>query len=927
MVRINVYLFVFLCFSTIRYHLVFGDSEFYKAIQKSVNVIKSDNDFIKIVRINESEPCNIYYDYDSKIGSFKENTIQKINGLTEKKIIKPKSIGDEQKVVAFYNTICCKFAKWTIDKIYKVVKSSPILYQYQFQDLAVYRSVYTQLFKVSIRQFFSLDTNIERFISIIFNFFETVTHKWFNIDNTFVKTLMTLQIKMYYLSLSSQNDVDKHVNHESDFEILRSIVEEMNALQRFLSMNCMETTSNEKNTPFYGYWITATEKEFMDIDNIEEFLFNIAKSFSLLEMNPNNCFAPKILLHNIVLLTSNTDQVSNEIVTARIRDAGIDNVQIKTLSEQIIKNYEYDFEAMFRYQRYVLTAIIKLMYDRIIRYIENEKLSYKVVSILEEICSKLTVSEHNKNLPPELIDNFQFLCSILVPDKTDGSTTKLDHKKYLRSLDAIKVNKNSLTVIELKEWTEHPRYLEYFENFMVRMNRNLDDFKCFYRYYIYLRDERENSYFIPSFTRKKTKLEVAKFRIKRYESPTSDEVLCKFFSIMYSICYQAVLDIGEIIDISASDSKMQYTKAFDAIGRVGEYFLIIIIRPKHNPDLLKVAYDIVVIWNNLKNLPEKEKVSLDCVYRLGRILNVIMTVLNSYEIKHCSATASQFQLFLFNNINLVDLGKDMETNTIEDMVEKFVQPPTAASSLIDHLTEKKSNDFKKILNVEYLYKKFIIKDVSTIIELYGEYVQFRWNGKKKQINDIFTEAINFTLNPHDFYVLYDLYFKFYIGVVVIKIDEVIKEAKNNMVKMKQEFSDINKFLEYFKPQNFPDGQLRSLVSDVISLYSLTDNYTLNPKDSDYENLCNSMRKELSAKMTSVRIQFEKSNVFFIDPKDYLWGKMTRVIQETGNVVSLCNRVLTKLNSELSSNVKDFGKYFSKIMDPEDNAILELKDLK
>lgn len=185
----------------------------------------------------------------------------------------------------------------------------------------------------------------------------------------------------------------------------------MNALQRFLSMNCLDLLFYDKSSSFYGYWIPQNDNVLIDLDTINNFLYNIEPIEFVLDLLI--CYAAPMFLENFVTISSN-DPISLDIINAKVKIKDTNSILIKNILNKI--NKSSNIELVFWYQYSVLTIIMKLVFSKIIQYLNEEKLPLPpIIIMIHTINSK--ISENNQKLPTYLVNGFFLLAKVNVPIK------------------------------------------------------------------------------------------------------------------------------------------------------------------------------------------------------------------------------------------------------------------------------------------------------------------------------------------------------------------------------------------------------------------------------------------------------------------------------------------------------------------------------
>lgn len=874
MLPIEVFIFLFMGSSIVLSEVNQNQLEI---INQYIQIYDTQNVYIKDITIHNSKHCSIYNMYgDCQTKLLKEHTID-----------------------IFYTTTSCKFADWIIHYIYDFVKSSPVFYRQEFQSHYhnIYETVFHPLFKESLcTLIFNINKYIERLIRILNNFLCENTYYTYYNDITVLKSLMSLRIKLKFLSAYADTK-NKPMTRKSDSAVIRNILEDMNALQSFLSMNCKDLPASKRNSTFYGYWINI-DNMLVNVSDIDDFLLNILPLN--LEYYSFKCSVSQIFLENVANVSSN-NHISLDIAHAMVKITDTENMTIKDILVRLKKSYAIDL--IYLYLESVSITIMKLIYKKIYdMYETQQRCTPKIINNIQKINEK--ISNDSMNLPKYLVDGFALLM--------DVENHELDLRETLKEF-----NDKSLNGIELGEWNEsllgqknfeifkkktnsksnkitvrnlvlnksqlNPKLdiPTYLEEFTTRILNNFDELKCFNQNFNFLRSENSR-YFVPLIDNKK-----AHFPIE--EGNYKSDAICDFVVISYTICYQVITYINEDIDKknTSASKDVIFDRARKAINSIKDYFFVLISENKKNIAFLKMAYNVVIILTNIK----VTSIQFKNYYKLKRILNVIMTELNKYGISNCTSPKQNF--LIFNNINFIDFG-------ISKMIEKFMSAVIESSPnnfdsgnlFFSSIKLSQSEDYS-YLDIEYLYNRFILK--SDVFKLYAYNITILWKGKYENIYSIYKDLMNLTMNPLHLYAFYDIYFTFYVVVVYYEIRHIIQKKQYEPVKKR--FAKILDNLIVFDHIYFP-SKLHNLIIEIKMLLKLPS--TLNnctPKVYMTEIL------KIGEK---IEHQIRSFNIFF--------AKLTfsASIKIGLHIIRLFSKdVLTIINSELDSNVKEFNAYFSK----------------
>lgn len=864
MVRIKIYIIliiIVLCLNTISS----SSDEFDKIANKYVNIENSYNDYLKEIMISDKFSFDI-----ALYAPIRE--IYKIN------LSNP-----------LYYVIACNFAQWTINKLFHgILGVTPLFYQRELTDYDEYEHEYTEQFKSSVDKIeHTINEFVLRFIYILYKFFELNPNSTYYIDNSVLKTFISLKVKMMFISQNEQN-TSSHDN------IIRIFIKEMNTLQQFMSVNCSDRQIIYKNkkitldTQVYGYWIQFYDSVYHEYNNkkiseqmVNDFL-NKIQIFNLYsaEEPKLNCSLAQLLLENITL-SSPKDHITFDISNAKLKITDTEMILINNLLNQV--KVSYDIKKLFWYQDSVLSAIIKLIYSKILNILkQGNSLSEIIINKIEEI-NKLVINHYN-NLPTYLVEGFTLLTKV---KNTKTNVEDLLFKTlntYHDSFNIILANENNTSTTYVEQNLNDFIYLE---TFLDKIINNFDDFQCFNQSFKFLRDE-QNKYYIPFIEKKNTI-----FHINPTIVDDQSNQNCYFAINIYSICYHATTILNRISDDISSD-KTFMDKLQKTIQNIRDYLVIILKTKTSNFDLLEMSYNIVTI---LVNLPEKS-VAVP-LFPFRRALSVIMTELNNYGLKYCISL--KFDFLLFNNIDFMNFPNySNNTNNNEETMLTIIQ------NIIDThdkdnlvIQQIETNDYN-YLNVKFLYDNFIIK--SKLIKLYNTNIILYWNGRKQTVKDIYKESMNIVLNPKLVYAHYDIYFKFHIGVLYVKLKNILDS--HNIFQIKNKFSLIDeKYLNEFDFTYSIPIELHHLISEIKSFLQLHNAIPIMQKNNKSLNTDN-IEKKLKEKCENIEQQFKKYNIFFIFKKS--------IINTTSLHIELYHLLdpFKLIINEFKEKVTTFMHYFS-----------------
>lgn len=715
------------------------------------------------------------------------------------------------KSSVFYTTVSCNIARWTLHDIYKFVKSSPLFYQRKFQSkLHMYEEKFEIKFSENWKSFvFHTKFHAKRFISILHSILDANLGSSFYYDTTILKALISLYTK---IKLMSKKNELKYIG-KSDYEIIRFFLEDMTRFQVFLSTHCSDIPSSKKNSQFYGYGLQIDDAQLRR--GPYKFLVAI-KHMNLWSESDNkeDFFLRQMLLEMFVSQSQTPDCIEYDICNATVTVANglrsYDSVKIIDILNRV--KTSYDPEVLFTYHNSVFAVIIKLIFSKILKILHKSYLSksdrVKIEKLNREISNDYTT------FPPYLAEGFR----ILAAHVKNGNTEDLNNF-YEFTLKWVNVTNKCET------WNED----SYLNEILTKLIDNIDELKCFQMPYKYINDKRKMYYKPFVYSRFKKSL---RFIENNMEIDHSKQV-CEFIINTYSMCFEALslyFDDG-LNDIDGQ--RLSFSKASKVLSLIRHYFLLIIQKRTNDLGLLKMAYNIAPLLVNAVEKSEKLHTA-----DISRILNVIMALLNKNGLHYCSSSNTNF--LLFNNVNVLLIG---DHEFIEKSMIDFFQSNEIVFNHSNLISTSVSYTVYNYLSVKYLREEFI--DSSVVFKKYGKRIKFYWNGQKKPTINIFKDAENLLVTSHHFYLLYDVYFKFYIAVIYFELKEVLNLTDSSVLH--KNIKRVSNILS-----NFP-LELNYLWSLVKELFDFLNT-------SFIKNL--SSNSEFLTRINSIDKHFMKLNIVF-----------------------------------------------------------------
>lgn len=720
---VRVYSIIFLCLLTTKCS-VSDMSEEQKtkikdAIDRLVKIENVENDqghldpYLSKVKISGNYQTMILYMYRPDVST--PNTVYLINVL--------------------YVSANCKFADWTKNMLYILVKDFPLLYHSRFLN-SEFGYVNGQKLKETYTNLENIDLSIDRFMNILLTLTNVAPNVLSN-EKFFLKTLFKLKFKIYYFkSLYDARDRSK-TNVRIDNDLIRVCLKAINSIQKFMITNCYEnahTHEKKLNKRLYGYSIDVTEDAR---NSINGFLKDV-EPIKLEDYFKTSCNVEHFLLDNIVAEGSQEDQLNvADKISKEIRSASVIHenkyISMKTIIGQV-KEPLYNIEIIFWYQKYVLTTITKLIYLKTLPLLKEEnetddKIKLNIKSIHDQLKST--------NVPSDLIEFF-FHISNAISEKVSFNVLYDQVEEKISKIKNVIVSSNpSITL----------------QTFMNEILKYHHDLHCFNELQILLKTEYD-SYYLPYIEDTNKQLYIQSAIVKHNNILDNR---CMLVKSLYSICYEITVYLNNTFNVTLTDRQPFYDNIFAEIDKIKGFLLRVIKLKIPDADLLMMSYDIIIILINQNFKPFGDYY----IPNFRRFVNLIVTELNDYGIKYCSLTP-KFGYKFFIDVDFNEIGK---TLALSERIRRDLR--ISLEEFHDELPDYSYFD------LNHLFKNFI--ENSHVVHKYKNIIQFYWKGEKHNIEDIYVIALSVvTLNSRHFYEIYDIYFKFYLAIFFYEINKFFK---------------------------------------------------------------------------------------------------------------------------------------------------------
>ncbi|CAI6367930.1 unnamed protein product [Macrosiphum euphorbiae] len=655
----------------------------------------------------------------------------------------------------FYIYTNCSFAEWLQNKLFKFIEKFPIFYQSKFQN-----TKNNEFNKRFVRKNLTNKLiNIESFVIpsigiLLHNFLHLADSR--DYDTSLLKTMLLLQFKIHFLTLP----VDTK-QPPTDDVVVRSILEIMNFIQMFMATNCDVHTYNKKyynndryfikSSHFFDFYITTSA----DTNGYILKIFNLIKELGLEDSN-KYCNTDKMLLVNIV--TENPDHPVLWEISHAVVNTNSKTIKIYQILQKIEKR-ECDLELIFWYQESIFNAIVKLTYNKIITALQQGTL-LKPEDIVKSIPKFI-------ELPTDVTD--YFTSGIYSTDEKNEQINTDDIKEKL--IKKITDLRDSITNIILETYnTTENQDVSNLDEFTRYMNSNSEKFYCYNSVCKFLRNEF-TKYYIP-FIRDLSKVEQIVYEDVKIDEKSeknekmkkSDEFVrsdvddkltdsssCQYVRDLYNLCLEATTFLKMVLD-TENDFVEEYSEQINTIlTTIRKWSIEVIERCTYKGcrDLLKVSYHIYVVLNPKHTEHFKYN-------QAPMFMSLIMSILNTYGIDHCSPP--KFNFLLFNTTYLEAIGNDAVLNK---RLNSFVL------SLENYRNIPIVENYSTFLNIDNFYKTYL--EETSLFTKNKDKFSFFYKGERKHIHEIYNNIRAIILDPSHVFKLYDIYFKFILCSIFYKV--------------------------------------------------------------------------------------------------------------------------------------------------------------
>lgn len=657
------------------------------------------------------------------------------------------------KLNNLYACLSCLFAIWTKNSTFNLIKDLPWLHHTELlkttDNVNILEKNVLSFSKTELRDIVKF---ANRFINILSNLMCVEPFSVLSNETIVLQSLYELK----FMILSQESIAEKY-KHFTVLEILVVI----NALQSFIITNCEDDVPLYKISPseakrvIFGYTI--------NLNNLNEMESFLDKINDLGLETQQYCSIEDTLLVRLVINgngENNTSKMSKEIGQTIITLKKQENMTIK---EMISKAKSVsDIVKVNFYLENILYTIVKIInYKMKLHFQKFHAFNHQLIEDINDLVTKL---EDSKMFPDEFLNYFYTLRELIPlsenPSEVSSKISTIYEKKF-----------EKLIVQNLD-----PNYKVFqFVNDLFKYENN---FMCSNDVFTFLRS---------TLSRHFTPYDMVTVDIKKIRSSVNQNENikngCRFIDTIYAVCIKIAINLKKYADLNENNDykTAEILDSDEKYEMMKKYFLLATHKKTIKDDnFLKTAYNTAIILVNTSR-----SATVVFLENYQRPVYLIMTELNDYSIKYCSALHDRKGYMLYNNFDLdvVDKTEDVITESLNISPEELNQPLN-----YDHL------------DLRFLFTNYI-KD-SDVIKKYKDVIKFYWKGSARSLEEIYIYAQStITLNPQFLYEFYDFFFKFYIAAFYFEIIQFYNDKKKPDATCASEYDLC---VNNFSQDSFPD---------------------------------------------------------------------------------------------------------------------------
>lgn len=717
----------------------------FAMISKSKSKIEEDSPNVKREKIF-SKYINIeYWKISSRSIYINGNTLMLKEFFTDQ--LQTKDINLNK--IIMYTAMKCECA----DSITSVIKT---IYKLSEMD----NNIPTQYFQ-------NLNEILKPTISILMEFGDVVSGLQLN-EPYFLKTLLILHFYINNLTYNkNKNKVNKikqnsmNLNLDTDDQFIVDSISEVNQAKRvsLQIINLIERFNITYCYPVKKKEITnkipieadELKNEFTQyLNDLSTFINSFEKYSDAYDMNNvllencvhDNSYAIINLLKNNVFRKFCKNSLQGTLVK---QDTKVNTISIRDLFETV-KN-THDIEDIYKYYKSIYEVILNIVYKATELFISQKNVN---INILKHFLSKL----QSMNCPIELVNNCKLLINLL--ECTNMNNDTIDKKTILiinnnafknrfyfsKSVQLVDDGLN-VSLIDVMESITDDRFNTFW--WIFNLLRNDSETTSDYQYSVSL--VLNPKLFEVNENFKCNELTKIYSNFIHYESlinkcfsnkDTNTHNVRECFSVIIELRLKFSYNLLQILGRWSTD---------DYLSSDGDLLKIIVaiiiyLEDKHNTDIINL--------NDGNKLEEFVKVKSRIKEELKRIGDIVMNLLDNYQIRHCTVIKNRFVIFeeiskvtqdddsyieqihFSSNGDLKSFTRDENStsNNESDSDDDFVSDNHTDNFEIDYIRKIPQNFYNTCL----LMMDTIVLDQD--MQYFITKNQFNWHGELKSISEI-----------------------------------------------------------------------------------------------------------------------------------------------------------------------------------------------
>lgn len=645
-----------------------------------------------------------------------------------------------------YICVNCEFASWTRHELYAFVRSFPLLYDPRFYF--VHNDIYEKDRPEKERHVNRIVQNVDYFIEILLNYAK-INRYDASVETELLKTLLSLSLKLDFIK-----SLPDHVGRSdsdgvpaiggSDDVILRLVLETVNAVQRFMALNCHFPSFYFGNDQAFGY----SKNHTTPYDNdMRDFFAGIGPMRLL---SAYHCSARQMLYLEIVPLffggavwLTEHDRVSVDRVRSKIEQT-------------------HDLEIITWYQKNLFNTIMKLLFTQAYKLFAKMKFfPDNVMSCFKKLYSEVIIGV--PRAPPALKKCLEYITNLSEAERRHNSGVYVTvlHKidTYTSTLDEIVLATDTTPIYDTKSILDRLTY---------ELGSPRSNFTCFVRLLPFLYNE-DNKYYLPFATavndsetitmfieglrdNVQSNYERNDYRVDLTNDNNDQMELyedgCEYIIGLYQLCFEAFLTVNLALSeyLDGEESYCQDISFY--LNRVVEF-----LASHHQTSFFKSLYNAVIPLVEILGKPLFINRHLVDV---KRVVFVLMTELNKCSFRFCKLP--KYDYMLFKNIMFDKVGQ--YTDTCEDMTFNLYY-----SNVSEPFVQSVSKNLKEF------YKAFDIR--KTFFERYKYRIKFYWKDEQLDIVEIHKHITYGVRSYFYLYAFFDYYFKVSIAIIYFELKFIL----------------------------------------------------------------------------------------------------------------------------------------------------------